>query len=253
MIFWSLLNLAQALDCDFNPLHAPNGDFMDVPLNLRPFVQSVSPENFWSLRQEGEILSEDVEWFDLGGNAFQMIPTNLLEPNTDYKLHSIEFQDQIFAYLQTGESIDEEAPEAIVVDVERSSSQSEWGDTDVLSISLSDASDDIQIVRVELSEDEIFTAAQETWTSVLLSDSGDASFGIGQGLCDTTVSSDVLDSHRYLRLTFYDWAGNASDPLLVDSKYEQSLRKAVGCSHQNSPTWSVLALFWMVLRRRKLH
>lgn len=252
MLFFGLLNITHALECDFNPMHAPNGEFEDVPLNIRPFAVSTSPENFWALRQFGEDFSEDVEWFDLGGNGFQMIPVEPLEPNTDYRLLSVEYQDQIFAYLRSGTEVDDVAPTASVSNVERSQSQSDWGDTDRMTFDLVDASEDIQVVRIEMSEDDNFAAPHQAWELVYAYGDGLSSFSVGQGLCDSSASSDILDSHRHVRLTFYDWAGNASDPVLVDAKYEQSLRKRVGCSTSalDATRWLVIPLLGLIRRRR---
>lgn len=242
MLLFTLVNLSYALDCDFHPMHAPNGTFDNVPLNLRPFAVSTSPENFWALRKEGEQLSEDVEWFDLGGNGFQMIPTIDLESNTEYRLLSVEYQDQTFAYLTTGDELDSEAPEAMVDTVERSQSSSEWGDTDKLVFNLTEASADIQVVFIELSSDETFSAPHQAWELVYGYKNGDASFNVGQGLCDSTAPSEVLDNNHHVRLTFYDWAGNSSEPILLDTQYEQSLRKKVGCSSVESV--SLLLFGW---------
>lgn len=252
MLFFSLLNITHALECDFNPMHAPNGEFVDVPLNIRPFSVSTSPENFWALRQFGEDFSEDVEWFDLGGNGFQMIPIEPLDPNTDYRLLSVEYQDQIFAYLSTGTEVDDVAPMANVSNVERSQSSSDWGDTDRMSFALVDASEDIQVVRIEMSEDDNFVAPHQAWELVYAYGDGVSSFSVGQGLCDSSASSDILDTHRHVRLTLYDWAGNASEPILVDTKYEQSLRKRVGCSTNTlaTPFWLGIPLLCLVRRRR---
>ena len=252
MLLFSLLNITHALDCDLTPMHAPNGEFVDVPLNMRPFAVTTSPENFWTLRQFGEDSSEGVEWLDLGGSGFQMIPTESLEANTDYRLVSVEDPDRVFAYLTTGTELDDVAPSASVSNTERSQSESEWGDIDQITFDLLDASEDILVVQIEMSEDDNFATPHQAWELVYAYGDGSSSFSVGQGLCNISASSDILDTHRHIRLTFYDWAGNASEPVLVDTNDEQSLGKQGGCSTTNLDVtlWLGLPVLGLIRRNR---
>ena len=251
MLFWVLMNVGEALSCDYTPMHAPSGRLTNVPLNFRPFVASSDPRNFWALRKKDQHLDEAVGWLDLGGDAFYMIPTEDLQPKSEYRLVSVEQSDEVFAYIWTGDTRDEQAPSATVDSVERFRSKTKWGNTHMLTFNLLDASPDIQVVLVEMSEDDGFGAPYQVWQKVYHSSTG-VSFGIGEGLCQTSVPSDMLDSHRYVRLTFYDWAGNGSDTVMIDTVYEQSLRKKWGCSNgQGVPLLAFIFGLFGLRRRRK--
>ncbi len=241
----TLLNTAQALDCDFRPPHTPFGEQSNMPLNLRPFVYDQSPDAFWALRVEDALVSEDVEWLELGPNAFQMIPEVNLTPNTDYQLIDVNTPNQVHAYLSTGEFVDDTAPEIVeILDVYRETGTSEWGDTDHLILDIQLADVDVAYAKVEFAVTDNMVAPIETWV-ILYATSDVVPLVVGQGLCSTSASPDTLDNNPFVRLTFYDWAGNASENLLVDTEYEQSLRKRVGCS--SVEPMSLLLFGWGLL------
>ncbi len=226
----AIMNTAVALDCDFRPPHTPFGEQSNLPLNLRPFVVDQSPDAFWALRTEGELVSENVEWLEIGPNAFQMIPQETLTPNTDYQLIDVSTPAQVQAYLTPGDSSDEVSPEILeVLDVLRETGSSEWGETDHLIVDIQLADVDAAYAKVEFAMTENLVDPIETWV-ILYATSDVVQVVVGQGLCSSSASSDTLDNNPFVRLTVYDWAGNASEALVVDTEYEQSLRKRVGCS-----------------------
>ncbi len=230
IVLLSLLSLAEALDCDFRPKHMPNGEWDNVPLNLRPLALTSSPNSFWALYQEGEAFSVDVDWYEISTNAFQMIPTEPLLPNTDYQLQSVEYSDVKFAYLKTGEQMDGTPPSTpSLLSVDRETSSSDWGDTDMMVFAFAEVDADVQFAFVELSADDTFSAPHQVWIPTYVYGE-QIDLGVGEGLCDTTVSASILDTHHYVKITLYDWAGNRSEPLFIDTQYEQSLRRKVGCT-----------------------
>lgn len=157
IVLFSLLSLAEALDCDFRPKHMPNGEWDNVPLNLRPLALTSSPDSFWALYQDGEVFSVDVDWYEISTNAFQMIPTEPLLPNTDYQLQSVEYSDVKFAYLRTGEQVDDTPPSMpSLLSVDRETSSSDWGDTDMMVFAFAEVDADVQFAFVELSADDTF-------------------------------------------------------------------------------------------------
>lgn len=252
LITWFWMRTALALDCDFRPPHAPNGTFVDVPLNFRPFAVDAAPQNFWALYQDGEDFSVDADWYEVAGNGFQMIPVDDLLPNTEYQLQSVTYSDVKLAYLTTGTTRDEDAPSVPVLEnVSRERSSSEWGDTDMMLFQLSDMDADVIYAFAAFSADASFSAPHQTWVMVYVQD-GMTTLGIGQGLCDSTASSDVLDEHRYVNLTFYDWAGNVSDVLSIDTQYEQSVGKKLGCASAsaNATWWISIPMIGLFGRRR---
>jgi len=215
---------ALALDCYDSPKVWPSlwNTESDLPLNTVPMVYysfSTLAESPFHLALSGasENIATDVT--EIGDLAYHFTPQADLEAGSDYVFGPAD-DDIVFdkAYFSTATGIDEDIPEPpVLIDINRSTEEDEWGTWDYLVFSFEDQGDGVQYQRFEFADNTEFMDSYTRWE--LPSSSGTYSLG-NDPACTNEITSAAMDNPLHIRVTAYDAAGHSSESTIVDYQPE---------------------------------
>ena len=259
-LLWS--NTASALDCMDGVVDmVPADGAINLPQNTIPILlfayDTPTAEDITIHNSDsGDILESTL--VELYSGAYTTVPSTNFEANANYEIR-YNSREEIVTSFSVGEEIDEEPPsQSVILEVSRENGSDEWGSWDLLLLNIEGPTDSAYFM-IEVADNPDFSDSQ---MAVDFPSSGDDGLvlSIGSGLCGGNLPRSEIENIRYLRVTAYDIAGNASSvsesqqwsPSAPENETEED--KASGCSSLPATTtglWGLIGCLAVLGGRRR--
>jgi len=245
---------AEALSCEYGVTSfVPEDNAQDLPTNTSPviwiadYVPTAEDIQLYNA-DSGEQIELNIR--NISGKAYSIIPVSGFAAGTNYQFLSTQ-DSWTFSEFRIADQLDEEPPQQpIITNLERDSGEDEWGPWDYLSIQI-DAPEDALYFQIEVADNADFIDS-----SIAIETAIGDQLWMGSGPCGGNLSQQDVENIRFIRITAYDIAGNASlvsDALEWDAPATTD-DKIFGCSSipaSNIGLWSWVAVLGLAIRRRQ--